>query len=642
MLGSSHAASSEASASDADIERQAVPEELSEFTQRVIVDEVLKSKGSYQQGRSYIIQSPLGKDGEPFPFEVICTKNLLADTGGLFVLGKQIGAGGQGAVHLAFNLTSKKWVAVKSYNPMFARAEILQEQKILHTLNRLVGTASRNSEELLTLMEYVRGYSLLDLLYEKNLNLPEEDINYFTAKKPIPLLKRAELVIQAIAQVIHFQELGIAHRDIKSENFVAEIRLNTALNPLVLIDVASAYFYMGEGAKLDKTNWGSKGYTAPEMGLPSSERPFVTGKTDLFSLAIVLAEILTTINYQKALRLKLEFIKETERFARDLTLDEYKACMRDVFNADFITPDHYNEPITENSQCLLRFLLETVYLLADQDPSRRPDLERLKEIQRELQRLYTLYSIEHKYLGDSRLGPDLSRRRARGVTLSALPLPESRSSGHTTIPMSPRSREKSSGVDETEIEAGYSSSTAISPLRIDLSGLRHSGASTSRGAKKDKDLSGVRPQSARELSSSSGGHRLRSRSSKGKGGVESSPKLKRHDTVSDLAKMFDSMSVVEGGEARLPISVAAVSTDTVPKKKEEKGSKGVFYQLRRHRSSTSPPTQISAPSTVPPLPLAALAASMGSDEDGASTSSSSGERRRKKSTKRKKSGRNKH
>lgn len=297
-------------------------ENLSQYAIEQLIAKIRQGNSMYELGEVYTLSVEQNKGGRECSVQVIIANDLKTKGDGIFVLGEKIGEGGQGAVYMALNLITMGWVVVKRHS-LYERVDYIEkEQQILQVLDRLVGVARIKPDQLLTLMEYVRGTNLLNVLYDEDKNVDLESIYRFSNKKELSLLKRAELALQAISQIIQFQNFGIVHRDVKTENFVAEIKARTDINTLVLVDVGSSYFYKtqkpAEVTSLSKTNFGSKGYTAPEMALDLSLRPPSTGKTDVFSLAIVIAEILTKINYQVALRQKLLDIESTEKgFARD-------------------------------------------------------------------------------------------------------------------------------------------------------------------------------------------------------------------------------------------------------------------------------------------------------------------------------------
>lgn len=430
---------------------------LSEESRQLIQEQVLRNK--LELGYVYSIQN----------YNIIYAYNFQTGKNCLFLLSRSIGKGGQGEVLLAENLETRKYVAVKIHpDSISADEDREQERKMLREFNRFVGIAQNQEGLHCTLMDYVRSIKLFDLLYERDHNYLEDSIEHFSRKEKLPLLKRAELIMHALACVVEFHIRGIAHRDIKTDNFVAELPLNTVLNPLVLIDVGSAYRYRKiseeDIVQLDKTNRSTKGYAAPEMDLPPAQRPFITGATDLFSLGVVIAEILTQINFQKVLRAQLLLIEEIERFDRNLTIDEIRHLLSDVFCEDFVKPIMYEQALNPDATALVQFLHRLLIRCTNEDPTERPELEELIILQSELRKLYGKYEISEKYTNPDYMQNILAARRLRARRAEGLPSAEiNNSSVRLYIPGSPK---RSSRSQVLKLSQGSLSSSSA---RVDIS-----------------------------------------------------------------------------------------------------------------------------------------------------------------------------
>lgn len=416
---------------------------LSDEERQLIQEQIILQRREPGHVYTIEIESPLTQ--VPQAYNIIYTYNFQTGKRCFFLLSQSIGKGGQGEVLLAENLETRKCIAVKIHpESISADEDREQERKMLREFNRFVGVAQNQEGLHCTLMEYVPSIKLFDLLYERDSSYPEHSVYHFSKKEKLPLLKRAELILHALSRVVEFHVRGIAHRDVKTDNYVAELPLNTDLNPLSLIDVGSAYRFLQvnetDVVKLDKTNRATKGYSAPEMDLPPAERPFVTGATDLFSLGIVIAEILTQVNFQKVLRAKLLLIQEIERFDRNLTVDELRYLLSDVFRDDFVQPTMYEQALNADGIAVATFLHVLLMRCTRINPEERPDLNELIMMQSELKKLYGKYEISAKYSNPHYMQNILAARRSRAKRAEGLPSAEvsASSSVRRYIPESPK------------------------------------------------------------------------------------------------------------------------------------------------------------------------------------------------------------
>mmetsp|Transcript_35116 Transcript_35116/g.91935 ORF Transcript_35116/g.91935 Transcript_35116/m.91935 type:complete len:501 (+) Transcript_35116:93-1595(+) len=119
--------------------------------------------------------------------------------------------------------------------------------------------------------EYVPNGNLFDLLYMQRIALPA--------------LTRLKIATQLAAVVcyMHSKTPAIIHRDIKTQNLVADFDYN-----IKLCDFGKTKALDGESLKLHEDNGGSPRYMAPESFIPMG---YVTEKVDIWSVGCCLVEI---------------------------------------------------------------------------------------------------------------------------------------------------------------------------------------------------------------------------------------------------------------------------------------------------------------------------------------------------------------
>jgi len=192
---------------------------------------------------------------------------------GNFLLERQVGSGGMGAVYLGRDMTLNRVVAVKVLKP-----ELVADQKFLATFLREAEiTASLNHPNIVQVyafgqhegvyymvVEYIQGGSLDDKIAERG---------------QVTELEGIEIGI-AVARGLEcaFQRGGLIHRDIKPGNI-----LFNANNVPKVVDFGLSLSYETTD-HFDGEIWGTPYYVAPEK----LEREPETFKSDLYSLGATL------------------------------------------------------------------------------------------------------------------------------------------------------------------------------------------------------------------------------------------------------------------------------------------------------------------------------------------------------------------
>jgi serine/threonine-protein kinase len=197
---------------------------------------------------------------------------------GQFRLLQRLGAGSMGEVWRALDINVEREVAVKLLRPELAsnaafvdrfRTEAVVLARLNHPNIANLYTLVREGEALYMVMEFVPGTTLDHVLARRG-RLGWTEVR--------------DLALAALAGLAHAHAAGIVHRDIKPANI-----LITPTGVLKLTDFGIAR--MRDRSRMTRAgNWvGTMEYASPEQVRGEA----VDGRSDLYSLAIVLYELLT-------------------------------------------------------------------------------------------------------------------------------------------------------------------------------------------------------------------------------------------------------------------------------------------------------------------------------------------------------------
>lgn len=422
---------------------------------------------------------------------------------------KILGEGSQGKVVLAQNLSTRQFAAVKIQvpnGPAFLE-DLERERRNLKLSNRLMACATLQtldvepnvacsspsssssssshdkSDELnlkgttyYTLMNYYPGKNLLDFLYEYDLTQSKDSPAYFAAKKALDITSIAKIAIFALTEMIELHEVGLAHRDIKSDNFVVNTTgLLQDCSALKLIDLGTALLM---GQEFSKDDASTLGYMPPEYLAITKDRMDWDAACDCFQLGIVLAELLTTHNYQAGLK---SFIQEQKKLndKRHLLFEEIQALMPDVFaHSNKIKSKKkiktHAEPTEQSIRDQLADHLKTLIgILTLPDRSKRPNLAELKKLLQSLRtELLGAETILQTQFGRERFEAFKLRRKN---TTSALPIPAAitTTTEKSSVPIeNVRRRRSYAELPKRVMQASSSSSSSVAfpihPLSISI------------------------------------------------------------------------------------------------------------------------------------------------------------------------------
>jgi len=196
--------------------------------------------------------------------------------GSRFVLQRELGRGGGGAVFLAQEAELRRPVAVKVLHPHVvlrqdARAHLFCEARIAAALHhRGIITVYDLDESLnLVVMEYCAGGALRDQIDQGAL--------------PVELALRRLAEVTSVLDVVH--RCGVVHRDLKPANLLFRTREERAT--LVLTDFGIAHAGPEQGSEAMAA--GSLIYMAPEQRRGKGQPD---GRADLYACGVILVEML--------------------------------------------------------------------------------------------------------------------------------------------------------------------------------------------------------------------------------------------------------------------------------------------------------------------------------------------------------------
>jgi serine/threonine-protein kinase len=202
---------------------------------------------------------------------------MLGQTIGKYRIVQRLGRGGMGTVYKAIDETLERDVAIKVLNPGLGdsellkrfRAEALTLARLNHPNIATLYELTRHDDELLMVMEFVRGEAL-DKLSERT--------------GPMPFERAAYLCSQVLNALGHAHTAGVVHRDLKPANVML-----TDSGIVKVMDFGIARMIGTEHLTNDGFMMGTPAYMAPEQVMGQD----VDGRADLYAVGVVLYRLLT-------------------------------------------------------------------------------------------------------------------------------------------------------------------------------------------------------------------------------------------------------------------------------------------------------------------------------------------------------------
>ena len=208
---------------------------------------------------------------------------LGARTVGPYEILQKLGSGGMGEVYLAQDTRLRRLVALKTVTPARSGPDghrrLLKEARAAATLTHpniaAVYDVVESDGEAHIVMEYVRG----------------ETLSQRVRRGPLPAAAALEIGIQLCDALAAAHAAGVVHRDLKCDNVVvgAEGRAKILDFGLAKVHDAGRTSSTDAGASDVRELRGTPPYMSPEQFLGEP----VDGRTDLYSLGVVLYELLT-------------------------------------------------------------------------------------------------------------------------------------------------------------------------------------------------------------------------------------------------------------------------------------------------------------------------------------------------------------
>jgi len=201
---------------------------------------------------------------------------------GRYRLEARIGEGGMGVVYRARHVLIDRVVAVKLIRPdlrgeTHLRAWMLREARAANRVDHahiidIHDIGETEEGELYLVMEYLVGTSLSSEL----------------ARGPTPLARGVDILEQMCAALARAHDLGVVHRDLKSDNILLTSR-GGRKDFVKILDFGLAHLAMDPRLAPKGAVFGTPEYMAPEQARGEEATP----QSDLYALGVLFFEMLT-------------------------------------------------------------------------------------------------------------------------------------------------------------------------------------------------------------------------------------------------------------------------------------------------------------------------------------------------------------
>ncbi|KTC91172.1 protein kinase family protein [Fluoribacter dumoffii] len=242
---------------------------------------------------------------------------------------------GANKVVKGYDLLNGTLLAVKILNSGVTDKTRQEEIENLQKRGWFYGCYQLREYEYALAMKYIPGDTLLQILYVIDDTVPHDSIYEHSCirRKNLSYELQYQIIIKLMKEVLKLHEkYQLLHRDLKPANIKIYYR-NGDLK-VRIIDLGDAVPVGSEKRGL----CGSDGYTDPEISGLEDTRPYKK-EHDIFSLGVILAEILSNNNYQHAIR------EHKKKHVNDIvtpkiTPKQIRALLADVFIPDALSEQH--------------------------------------------------------------------------------------------------------------------------------------------------------------------------------------------------------------------------------------------------------------------------------------------------------------
>lgn len=202
---------------------------------------------------------------------------MIGKTVGKYRILERLGRGGMGIVYKALDETLDREVAIKVLNPDLGDAELLKRfraeaislARLNHSGIATIYELHRHDDELLMVMEFVRGETLQAL---------SERLG------PLEPPQAAHVCVQILDALAHAHRAGVIHRDLKPANVMI-----TDTGMVKVMDFGIARMLGAEHFTHAGYMMGTPAYMAPEQVLGEE----IDGRADLYSVGVLFYRLLS-------------------------------------------------------------------------------------------------------------------------------------------------------------------------------------------------------------------------------------------------------------------------------------------------------------------------------------------------------------
>src|SRR5215470_3266289 len=201
---------------------------------------------------------------------------------GRYRLEARLGEGGMGVVYRARHVLIERVVALKLIRPdlrgeTHLRAWMLREARAANRVDHahiidIHDIGETEEGELYLVMEYLVGIALSSEL----------------ARGPMPLARSVDILEQMCAALARAHDLGVVHRDLKSDNILLSTR-GGRKDFVKILDFGLAHLAMDPRLAPKGAVFGTPEYMSPEQARGEQASP----QSDLYALGVLFFEMLT-------------------------------------------------------------------------------------------------------------------------------------------------------------------------------------------------------------------------------------------------------------------------------------------------------------------------------------------------------------